>query len=107
MSQMLWPTKADVSGAAMALVRLHRLYSLDYADLLRGHFLHERSYPLTSSELTYLTKAALELGLVCDARELLAALEVISKKVDGLEMKSVAKLRDRVSQVLYSDHVWG
>ncbi|XP_025087676.1 prolyl 4-hydroxylase subunit alpha-2-like isoform X2 [Pomacea canaliculata] len=99
MSQMLWPTKADVSGAAMALVRLHRLYSLDYADLLRGHFLHERSYPLTSSELTYLTKAALELGLVCDARELLAALEVISKKVDGLEMKSVAKLRDRVSQL--------
>ncbi|XP_076447163.1 prolyl 4-hydroxylase subunit alpha-2-like [Babylonia areolata] len=70
-----WPSAVDLAGAASALVRLHQLYHLDYPALLKGRFLNMTSPPLTSLELTYVTRAAVDLGYICDAKELFAALE--------------------------------
>ncbi|KAL8559587.1 hypothetical protein ACOMHN_018750 [Nucella lapillus] len=81
----IWPSVADLSGAAAALVRLHHIYNLDYDALQRGRFLNVTSPPMTSQELSYVTKAALELGYVCDAKELLTALERAGKRGEERE----------------------
>ncbi|XP_070197225.1 prolyl 4-hydroxylase subunit alpha-2-like isoform X2 [Littorina saxatilis] len=100
-TQQIWPTHADLSGAATAIVRLHHLYNLDYAPLLQGHFLNVTSKPLTSLELTYVTKAALKLGFICDAKGLFSALETLSAGFEGERtVARVQRLRERLSDLM-------
>ena len=98
--QEVWPTQADLSGAATALVRLHHLYDLGYGPLLRGRFLNVTSPPMTSLELAYVTRAAVKLGYVCDAKELFSALETLSAS-EGAEKRagSVHRLKEQMSNV--------
>ena len=98
--QKIWPSHVDLSGAATAIVRLHHVYRLSYTPLLQGHFLNVTSQPMTSQELAYVTKAALKLGFICDAKELLSALESLSER-EGLEKRasSVLRLRKELSNV--------
>ena len=98
--QETWPSHVDLSGAATALVRLHHVYNLRYAPLLQGHFLNVTSQPMTSLELSYVTRAAVELGFICDAKELFSALENLSaREVADKRSSSVFRLREELSNV--------
>jgi hypothetical protein len=95
----VWPSELDLGGAANALVRLHHLYNLHYSDMISGHFLNITSHPMTSMELSYVTRAALDLGFICDAKELMTSLEELT--VSEKKPVSLDKLRTRMTLVSY------
>ncbi|KAK7471344.1 hypothetical protein BaRGS_00036019 [Batillaria attramentaria] len=98
LNQDLWPSEIDMSGAAMAIVRLHNLYNLDYSTLSKGNFLNMTSQPMTSLELAYVTEAALNLGFICDAKELISALKARAKRPGGRTTR-IARLQRQLSHL--------
>lgn len=52
------PGPKDMHGAAVALIRLQRTYSLDPADVIRGKILGHQGFPLTMRDALLVAKAA-------------------------------------------------
>ncbi|XP_029640955.1 prolyl 4-hydroxylase subunit alpha-1 [Octopus sinensis] len=78
--EQLWPTKKDVTEAALGLFRLQNIYSLNLTELLQGRIANTQTEPMTANDALKLIEIANEHDMAYEEILWLLALDELYRK---------------------------
>lgn len=96
----MWPRESDVTDAAMALVRLSRVYKLDTDDIINGRLADANAGSLTLDDILFIADVATDNGFHYEAVQWLRS-GITKAKQSTADEATVLKLYRELAGAYY------